>query len=85
MYSQLSKLDKSSTSSRAAFLFGATVNSGQNKRSQIAFNMECAKGTWGLEAAFGEETSPRVAVDELASSLSMPKSFDFESYKENED
>ena len=47
IYSQLSKLDKSSTSSRAAFLFGATVNSGQNKRSQIAVNIECARGIEG--------------------------------------
>ena len=74
MYSQLSKLDKSSTSSRAEFLFGATVNSGQKRRSQTAFNMECARGICGLDAAF--EDSPSVCMDELAS-FSNTNSFDF--------
>ena len=79
IYSQLSRLDKSSTSSRAAlFLFGATVNSGQNKRSQIAVNMECARGideVW--EDELGDKASSCVAEEDV-SSFSIQPSLDLE-------
>ena len=79
IYSQLSRLDKSSTSSRAAlFLFGATVNSGQNKRSQIAVNMECARGideVW--EDELGDKASSCVAEEDV-SSFSIEPSLDLE-------
>ena len=76
IYSQLSKLDKSSTSSRAEFLFGATVNAGQKRRSHTAFSMECAKGICGLEVAFDDEDSPSACMDEFGP-LSSPNSLDF--------